>query len=227
MVPARCLDDVDDEVRDRAAMYVRVFKAKSLADAYVKEGTFFGPFYQNFNERWLLSTESVFSLAALESRLVAYVNDPAAAAQPFDSSSIPKISRAQLAAEASRKRISYCLMGESLTRCFSGPSTLDTIAVPTRTDASPPPPTAAETQSTYAQQLAEVAELADYGPVLNSSAKPVQLTETETEYQVTCVKHIFKEHIVFQVRSRSALYLFYGTDSGSSLMSRIPFRTPC
>jgi coatomer protein complex subunit gamma len=165
---SRCLDDVDDEVRDRAAMYVRVFKEKPLADAYMRE-------------------ESVFSLTALESKLVAYVSDPTAAAQPFDSSAIPKISRAQLAAEASR------------------PSTLDTIAVPTRTNASPPPPTAAETQSTYAQQLAEVAEFADYGPVLNSSAKPVQLTETETEYQVTCVKHIFKEHIVFQFNVSNTL----------------------
>ncbi|KAG9313967.1 adaptin N terminal region-domain-containing protein [Chiua virens] len=165
---SRCLDDVDDEVRDRAAMYVRVFKEKQLANTYVKE-------------------ESVFSLAALESKLVAYVNDPAAAAQPFDSSAIPKVSRAQLAAEASR------------------PSTLDTIAVPTRISATPPPPTAAETQSTYAQQLAEVAELADYGPVLNSSAKLAQLTETETEYQVTCVKHIFQEHIVFQFNVSNTL----------------------
>lgn len=57
----------------------------------------------------------------------------------------------------------------------------------------------AETQSAYQQQLAEVPELSSYGPVLNSSAKPAQLTENETEYQVSCVKHIFKEHIVFQV----------------------------
>ena len=34
----RCLDDVDDEVRDRAALYLKVFKEKSLADAYVKDG---------------------------------------------------------------------------------------------------------------------------------------------------------------------------------------------
>lgn len=79
--------------------------------------------------------------------------------------------------------------------------------MPTRTNASPPPPTAAQTQSTYAQQLTEVVELADYGPVINSSAKPAQLTETETEYQVTCVKHIFKEHIVFQVRGENELSL--------------------
>ena len=36
--PPRCLDDVDDEVRDRAAMYLRMFKETFLADTYVKEG---------------------------------------------------------------------------------------------------------------------------------------------------------------------------------------------
>ncbi|KAH7927242.1 coatomer subunit gamma [Leucogyrophana mollusca] len=166
----RCLDDVDDEVRDRAAMYLGIFKEAPLVDTYVKE-------------------ESVYSLAALESKLVAYVNDPDASEQPFDAASIPKISRAQLAAESTR------------------PSTLDTISAPTarKTTASPPPPTAAETQSAYAQQLAEVPEMASYGPVLNSSTKPVQLTETETEYQVNCVKHIFKEHIVFQFNVSNTL----------------------
>ena len=70
-----------------------------------------------------------------------------------------------------------------------------------KTPDAPPPPTAAETQSAYAQQLAQVPEFLSYGPVLNSTATPAQLTESETEYQVTCVKHIFKEHIVFQVRT--------------------------
>ncbi|KAL0951728.1 hypothetical protein HGRIS_008402 [Hohenbuehelia grisea] len=160
----RCLDDVDDEVRDRAALYLKVFQEKPLADAYVRE-------------------ESVFSLAALEAKLVAYVKEgPAAAEKPFDVSDVPKISRAQAAQEAAR------------------PSTLDTIGIPAakKGSDSPPPPTMAEKQSQYAQQLAEIPELEPYGPVLNSSATPAQLTENETEYQVTCVKHIFKEHIVFQ-----------------------------
>ena len=99
--PLRCLDDVDDEVRDRAAMYLRMFKESLLADTYVKEG----------ESTDLLSTrglanripESVFSLDALESRLVSYVNDPSASTAPFDVSSIPKISRAQAAAEAARR----------------------------------------------------------------------------------------------------------------------------
>lgn len=66
--------------------------------------------------------------------------------------------------------------------------------------AAPVQRTAAETQSAYAQQLAAVPDFADYGPVLNSSNKPAPLTESETEYVVTCVKHLFKEHVVFQVR---------------------------
>ncbi len=40
---------------------------------------------------------------SLETKLVAYVKDPNAAAQYFDVSIVPKISRAQAAQEASRK----------------------------------------------------------------------------------------------------------------------------
>ncbi|KAF8167428.1 adaptin N terminal region-domain-containing protein [Crassisporium funariophilum] len=166
----RCLDDVDDEVRDRATLYLKVFNEKALADAYIKE-------------------ESVFSLAALESKLVAYVKDPEASEQPFDVASVPKISRAQAASEAAR------------------PSTLDTIGVPLSKKAADAPaaPSAAEKQSAYAQQLTEVLEFASYGSVLNSSATPAQLTESETEYQVSCVKHIFKEHVVFQFNVSNTL----------------------
>lgn len=93
------------------------------------------------------------------------------------------------------------LSTDTLLIPLTGPSTLDTIGVPAskKTSDAPPPPSAAEAQSAYAQQLAEVPEFAAYGSVLNSSATPAQLTEPETEYQVTCVKHVFKENIVFQV----------------------------
>lgn len=38
-------------------------------------------------------------------------------------------------------------------------------------------------------------ELSSLGRVFRSTA-PVALTETETEYVVRCVKHIFEEHVV-------------------------------
>lgn len=34
----RCLDDVDDEVRDRAAMYLKIYQEPPLAVPYIKEG---------------------------------------------------------------------------------------------------------------------------------------------------------------------------------------------
>jgi coatomer protein complex subunit gamma len=39
----RCLDDVDDEVRDRAAMYLKVLKEEPLAEKLVKDGTHVSP----------------------------------------------------------------------------------------------------------------------------------------------------------------------------------------
>ena len=58
--PSRCLDDVDDEVRDRAAMYLRLFRESLLADTYAKEGISLGVLStrglltgsQNLSSRW-------------------------------------------------------------------------------------------------------------------------------------------------------------------------------
>lgn len=49
------------------------------------------------------------------------------------------------------------------------------------------------------EQLAAIPQFSRLGPLFRSSPKPVELTESETEYVVNCVKHIFKEHVVFQV----------------------------
>ncbi|ODO05191.1 coatomer subunit gamma [Cryptococcus wingfieldii CBS 7118] len=160
----RCLDDVDDEVRDRAAMYIKVLEEKSLADVLVKD-------------------EAQFSLATLEEQLVSYVQDEGAHSAAFDISSVPKVSREQAQAEVAQSRPSAL--------DIAGPSSA-VVAEPT------PTPSAAEAQSSYAAQLAAIPELQSYGPVLKSSARPVELTESETEYVVSAVKHIFKEHIVFQ-----------------------------
>lgn len=66
-------------------------------------------------------------------------------------------------------------------------------------------PSATETQSAYAKQLSEVPELAEYGPVHKSTSKPVELTERETEYVVSAVKHVFAEHVVFQFNIRNTV----------------------
>ena len=129
-----------------------------------------------------MDVEATYSLAALESELVSYVKDDARHSAAFDISSVPKISREQAAAEVAR------------------PSALESIQASSSKvpEPAPTPVTAAEAQSSYAAQLAAIPELASYGPVLKSSSKPIELTESETEYVVTLVKHVFKEHVVFQ-----------------------------
>ena len=52
------------------------------------------------------------------------------------------------------------------------------------------------------EQLAAIPELANLGPLFKSS-QPVEITESETEYYVQCIKHTFSHYIVFQVSPHS------------------------
>jgi coatomer protein complex subunit gamma len=56
----------------------------------------------------------------------------------------------------------------------------------------------------YQQELLKIPEFKPYGSVLKSSPV-VELTESETEYVVSVVKHIFKEHIVLQYEVKNTL----------------------
>ncbi|KAL3853564.1 hypothetical protein ACJMK2_017098 [Sinanodonta woodiana] len=56
---------------------------------------------------------------------------------------------------------------------------------------------AASRQDIYAEQLARIPEFANLGSLFKTST-PVELTESETEYVVRCVKHTFPHYIVFQ-----------------------------
>merc|ERR1712137_3246 len=69
---------------------------------------------------------------------------------------------------------------------------------PQKKDAKEKPLAAAAPKpSNYAEQLSKVPELASLGKLLCSS-KPVPLTESETEYTVTCIKHTYPDHLVMQ-----------------------------
>ena len=139
---------------------------------------------------------------------MSYVGDSSASAVPFDFKAIPKISKEQSHQDSLRSS-TLLRRSESSTDVLPsvGARSEAVAAVATTSDLTKNGDASGsrakkggETQSSYAQQLAEVPDLASYGPVLSSSSKPVELTESETEYVVACVKHIFAEHIVFQVR---------------------------
>jgi len=64
--------------------------------------------------------------------------------------------------------------------------------------AKPQEKVAASRQDIYAEQLGAIPEFAHLGPLFKSSNLPSELTESETEYMVRCVKHTFPNHMVFQ-----------------------------
>lgn len=54
-----------------------------------------------------------------------------------------------------------------------------------------------EKAEVFEAQLSTIPQFAGLGKLFKSSA-PLELTESETEYHVACVKHIFPSHVVFQ-----------------------------
>jgi coatomer protein complex subunit gamma len=126
----------------------------------------------------------MFSLPALERQLVLYISSEIFT-KPFDLDSIPVITKEESDAQALR----------ALTESTPGPTI---AAEKPKTAVQPTTPVESASQK-YAKALSEVPEFKNFGTVLKSSLKPVELTEKETEYAVTAVKHIFQEHIVVQV----------------------------
>lgn len=175
----RCLDDTDDEVRDRAALNLRLMQEEDdIAERFIKNDT-------------------MFSLSTFEHKLVMYVtaDDKSIFSKPFDINSVPVVSQEQALAEERTKKLT------TATPTLKAPST-----GPTKPKANglAETPSAAAAAQKYSQIFSRIPELAAYGPVLKSSPV-VELTESETEYVVSAVKHIFKEHVVIQYDIKNTL----------------------
>ena len=154
----RCLMDSDDEVRDRALLYLEVLKQKQRA----------------LSSAYILNPLSV-SIAGLERALVQYCSQPQD--DPFDIKTVPIEATPITAMTVAPKSVGEPTPGASVQKTGSAVSS---------------------TQEIYAGQLAAIPQFARLGPLFKSSEKPVELTETETEYVVRCVKHVFPKHVVFQ-----------------------------
>jgi coatomer subunit gamma len=61
-----------------------------------------------------------------------------------------------------------------------------------------------ESATMYADLLNAIPEFAGLGPLFTSS-QPAPLTESEAEYVVTCVKHMFEKHIVFHFTIKNTM----------------------
>lgn len=145
----------------------------------------------------LTDADSMFSLPVLEHQLVMYVTSEGrdTFSKAFDMSTVPVVTREQADAEDRTKKLTTAM--PTLKAPGTGPKR------PTKNDADGAAAAAAVTQK-YAEQLQKIPEIAAYGGVLKSS-QVVELTESETEYVVTAIKHIFKENIVLQFNVKNTM----------------------
>lgn len=139
----------------------------------------------------------MFSLPFFEHQLVLYVtsDDKSAFDVPFDISKIPVVTREQADAEDRTKKLT------ATTPTLKAPKAGPTKAPASGAEAAA---TASAQAQRYAQELLQIPEMKEFGSVLKSSPV-VELTEAETEYVVSVVKHIFKEHIVLQYEVKNTL----------------------
>uniref|UniRef100_A0A8C4WZ35 Coatomer subunit gamma n=1 Tax=Eptatretus burgeri TaxID=7764 RepID=A0A8C4WZ35_EPTBU len=120
------------------------------------------------NAAYILNALSV-SIPGLERSLHQYTMEPSE--KPFDMKSVP---------------LATALLPEQKTM---GTNPLAMTKQPEKVVAS--------RQEIFQEQLAAIPELQAFGPLFKSSAA-AQLTESETEYVVRCVRHTFRQHLVFQ-----------------------------
>ncbi|KAJ3087541.1 Coatomer subunit gamma-2, partial [Quaeritorhiza haematococci] len=191
----RCLDDSDDEVRDRAAMYLRILKDEEICKKYVA------------NENTLL-------WSSLERNLLNYISEPEQHIKPFDLTAVPIVTKAQEQAE--RMRAKTAAQEAAVTQTTrpvvpvaasaGTPSAAAAGGAAAASSAVRAPP-GTDPQRVYEMEMERVPQLSMLGKLFKSS-KPVELTEAELEYVVTCVKHVFPEHVVFQFNVRNTLNNF-------------------
>ena len=168
----RSLVDEDDEVRDRAAILLKSF------DSSIDEAEL----------RFLLDESLPMTFTALERSVKAYLAHPmvegGSAHRHLTFSSLPIIEDAfvptglpAVRAGAKKKSAASAGGGGGGGGVSSGDGATESVDP--------------------AASVYRIPELAGLGRAFRSSAE-VALTETEVEYVVTCVKHIFENHVVLQ-----------------------------
>jgi coatomer protein complex subunit gamma len=140
----------------------------------------------------------MFSLPILEDQLAHYVNgaNAEAFADPFDFSNVPVVTREQSLAEDRTRKLTTAT--PTLKAPSVGPKKVDAA------NAAKSAANATVASQKYAQQLQTVPEFREYGALLKSSHVH-ELTESETEYVVSGVKHLYKEHVVLQFDIKNTL----------------------
>jgi coatomer protein complex subunit gamma len=174
----RCLHDNDDEVRDRATLFCAMLDQMETSPDDVFGG---------LTPAALCLEPLPVPLLALERAVSEYLAAPTD--EPFSVFSVT-MSAEMLAAE--RKAVT----DQAAARRKGGAD-----------DAPPGTPAKrgdAQSAASAADYLNKIPQFAHVGPRFSSS-KPVALTDPETEYSATCVKHVYAAHTILAFELRTTI----------------------
>ncbi len=188
----RSLDDEDDETRDRTTIFVTVVEEAMEKFPYVPPAEDANPEEiqpdvpeENDTAAYLLLSGMPISFDKLQRSLQAYQSSPGTmeSTEPMTFSSLPVVEDSPEDTTSSNDDDGFGEGGD-----------VDGV-VANGEPAEKVDPAAA----VYA-----IPELAALGRAFRSST-PVPLTETETEYVVSCTKHIFESHVVLQFNVQNTI----------------------
>jgi coatomer protein complex subunit gamma len=131
--------------------------------------------------------DSAYAWDNLELQLDSYIKNPTMHSKSFDIKAVPLVSLHDLKTEDLNTRGTAMEIATGAAK-----NSTERKDSPIKTDLN--------SCLTNASRMATIPQMAQYGVPFKSSS-PVMLTESETEYVITCVKHVFPEHLVFQVNT--------------------------
>lgn len=169
----RCLNDVDDEVRDRATLSLR---------------------FVNGKQPKLVTSDTKFNLTALESKLTHYLNDEANFAKQFDITEVPLLTKEEFKSlEYNSKLKKLDNTASDGTADIDGDKSANSGSAKKADSLSDEAAAEYLKQQEYATKIALIPEFAGFGKLTKSSTTPIYLTDKENEFVVTVVKHFFIE----------------------------------
>lgn len=160
---SRCLNDVDDEVRDRAAISLQLISS---------------------GQKHLVVLESRYDLASLEHKLTLYLNSETFEKQ-FDISEVKLYSNEEYKSLQYNKKVNQIENTTSDGEAASETTQKETGSENLNTSND------LLKQQAFEQELSEIELFKDYGKLSKSTITPFYLTDKENEFVVTANKHFF------------------------------------
>ena len=165
----RCLTDNDDEVRDRAIFYINMLRQEAALAKHLINQKQPAPLYQ------------------LEGSLLAYLQRPNPS-HPFS------LQKDLIAVGEDPDTVQAAAAGAANPSLASSSPSQTSAQAPTSAAAAA---NGGEPVNPHLELLRSIPELASLGAIFKSCSA-VSLTEAESEYVVTVIKHILPAHVVFQ-----------------------------